>query len=235
MSEVFSTSEVKKAYTRSDFDTAIADPAFQKLHPNYDQKDTLHPSELTADLIEAVTNRILSLKLVERFTEIDRIRFQFREDIPGIGTLEYIGGGESKLSFLLTTEKGQVVVSLTGYDGEIGIQVPEDPHIYLAKKMPAKLRTFYSDLRTYIILPVLIGGDAYYGIMFQEYGQKPATLSPITSRIDQLRVRRYISNYAGNHSYPKFRIEKEIGHPRHHFLIKGRVVFIDVEVVFDIN
>ncbi|MBN2016091.1 hypothetical protein JW766_04630 [Candidatus Dojkabacteria bacterium] len=233
MSEVPATEEVKKAYTRADLDQALASPAFQGLEPNYDQKDTLYSQELTVDVIEAVTDKILSLGLVERFREIDRDLFSFQEQIPRIGTLEYIGGGESKLSFLLSTRNGKVVVHLAGYDGSLGVQVPTDPKIYMAKEMLGKRRAFYSDLRTYMILPVSICGDAHYGIMFQEYGQRPARLTPLTSRVDQIRVRRYIHRYAEQEGYPGFKIEDEVRHSRHHFLINGRVVFIDVEIIFN--
>jgi hypothetical protein len=236
MSEVPATDEVMKTYKRADLKEVLESSDFQEMEPNYDQKETLHPRELSAEVIEAVTDKILSLELVKSFKENKRTHFSFRAEIPEIGTLESIGGGESKLSFLLTTQKGKVVVHVAGYDGNLGIQVPTDPKIYMAKGMIGKIRGFYSDLRTYLILPLSIGQEAHYGIMFQEYGRRPAHLASITSRVEELRVRRYVSRYAREKRYPAYEIQEgELRHPRHHFLIKGRVVFIDVEIIFDKN
>lgn len=238
MSEIPTTITFRKEYTREELEDALSSHRFGQMRPNYDQEGALHPSSLNAEMITPIVDAILRQDIFDEYLRHCEPSKKFRIELPNIGTLESIGGGESKLVFKLTTNEGKrMAVSIIGYRTRLGIQVPEDPRIYMTDKSPTRISMFYSDLRTYLILPVSYEAEEskpFYGIAFQEYADyslRRAVLAPASATLAGRRVEGYIRRYMRRHGYPKYEIlGKEYKAHRHRFLIKGRVVVIDTRI-----
>jgi hypothetical protein len=229
---------VVKNYTSKELRNALGSERFQTMQPNYNRPEALLPKDLDETLVNEVVEAVATPKLVAarhdfRFDADEELK-DWHQELPGGGELSYLGAGEMRFMFRLTKDGKEMAVGLTkNYLNETGLQVPEDSRLTLDRNSAAGKLMTYSDLRTYLVLPVAQADRPYYGVVFQEYAPYSPLktgLSPISSKIAEGRARRHIKEYCREQGCKLRKISDDIGAKKHHFLVNGEIAIIDAPV-----
>lgn len=187
--------ESKRGYKSEDLTNIVEGQIWQNLEPNYPSPDALLPRELTAEQIQALFDAVADSSMLTDHAR-DNNKFSFdNKDIPGLGTLRKFGSGGSKAVYELVTTIGKkLIVSMTTADPKEGITIPVDPK--LVKKKSSDLRQNdweYSDLHTYLILPVNEKGAV---VQLQEHGGHNNTLDRLGFRDKTIALTLNLKNRA---------------------------------------
>jgi hypothetical protein len=205
-----------RKFNQEQLKAIIESVQWQELRPNFPSEQALLPKDISLDQLD---------QLISAF---DDINFSRREDfhvaktfeqkaIEGFGDLTFLGSGELKYGYLLTTNKGKkmVVIVYPGYN--LNLQVPEDERIYKAcsaegREKPCTL-AYYSDFRTYLSIPVEINGEKI-GLYLQEYGGKP--MPGVYDRLIHEK-KEAITDYSKARGYSI--VDPDFGKPDHYFMV----------------
>lgn len=101
---------------------------------------------------------------------------------------------------------------------------------------PDRKRLIYSDLRTYLIIPVGYGESDARGIIFQEYlpqSSLKVTLAPFSATLAERSAKRYIESYSGKRGCSVRHMAGDFGDARHRFLVDRQIALTDVS--FEVN
>ncbi|HZM64438.1 MAG TPA: hypothetical protein VFB59_04865 [Candidatus Saccharimonadales bacterium] len=170
------SAEVGRAYTFADLEAVTSGETWANLTPNLPTAGDLLPRDLQAEAIETIVDTLLidegiATGMRQQISEMDEIApnaFDHTE-IAGVGTLDKVSFGESKICYALTAGNGlKMAVLLRLYGPYSGIQLPKDPRLSVTRATELRALWEYSDLRAYLHLP-LHGG---YGISLQELGEQ---------------------------------------------------------------
>lgn len=234
LEETPSTEQPRKLYQKDDLQSVVESHAWQNLAPNFKDARALHPRDLDVLAIERIVNHFLeNSELLDRVYEHEQLPYSF--EIPDAGEISFVGKGEQKVVFEFTSIDGKslAIILSSGYNFE-GVEVPGDPRIHkVFQKLTADGEVIsyeYSDLRTYLSLPV--GYRRYpIGIHFQEFAHHKFLRSSFLARrgsigIAQRRVRRYIEKRG-------FQVAdlNELEKNRHFLVLDGlarRIAVIDI-------
>jgi len=187
---------------KPDLATLLSSEKWQQLTPNFVKHDALLPKDMNTALIESVIGTLSSPDIIRRFQRRDPITEPLT--ITDIGILELLGVGDSKQVFRLTTQANKHLAILVDRGYALGVVLPEDKRIYdraelATEERPAKISTVYatySDLRTYLSVPLTITPERYGGVYFQEYGGQhhlSRLAMPFTHPKEERGVRSYVS------------------------------------------
>lgn len=213
--------EVTPILEPEDFQQVIEHPSWKDISPNFPSSFALLPKFFTKLRIN---------RLIEAFahgsplTRLDPTDMDYKPEleVDDLGKLTFIGRGESKWCYLLTAEdQKKVAVHIGGADAQF--RIPSDPRIHVVSKNMGKYGLSYSDLRTYLCLPVNLNSNDYKGpisMMFQEWGGEISLDNPKDQRIKRgtERVIHYLLERG--HSVHPITLQ-ELSHPRHYLLNQG--------------
>jgi hypothetical protein len=188
-SRVECPNQIVRPYSYEDLEAVFGSEQWKCLVPNYPERNgVIHPKLISADFCERVVDGVTGSRSFVNFCNNIHCLGEVIE-IPDYETLYQTKRGESKLFYEMQSIQGDslAVLVLSGYN--LGIQVPEDPHIYrrYVKFPDDGFGWEYNDLRTYLILPVEFGACSV-GICFQEFGgYKPAGV--VGRKVTEAKVR----------------------------------------------
>lgn len=224
----------------------IGSDKWQHLTPNYPSPTALLPKELHVEQIEQLVNSIANPTTMKTLREGDieqeAKKARDRIEIPGIGVLEKLIPGEAGIPYVLTVDSGKkLMLKLEYYSPSLGVQSPEDPKMYKrANEGGGEVLWQYSDLRTYLMIPV---EGTKYAVKFQEYGGENNTKDHFRygksllalPRISHTR-KRAKQDIRSRGFDPSHRITQgELNKPKHYLFNRGvdhAPAVIDIPVVF---
>lgn len=185
----------------------LGSEAWKNLTPNYSYIDHLLPQDIPQNQLENLINAF-----ADGVLRIDyRNQGPRPKDIEGLGTLSFLGGGETKNGYLLTTASGQKMAVLyyrgnTNYNNKPFI--PDDPRIRVSEQYPDKNnpeekpmhKAEYSDFRTYLNIPLSFDGNKAGALILQEYGGSTYPKSLLTRTAEQ-KAKQRIIEYVTDRGY----------------------------------
>lgn len=210
-------SELSRKYDPENLYSMLNTSRWQGLSPNYQSPRAMLPKELSTEDVEEIVDVVISEEAL-RSTENRHIQFTFRREIPNLGSIEAFGRGESNVVYLLTNMAGRNMVVKFGDYGvglKVGLQIPQDRRIYQSREGIGKNLWYYSDLKTYLCLPITPDS---YGVIFQEYGGRNNSTG-ILNAFAARRARQYIKS-SERQMILSVR-EGELKHPRHFLYNRG--------------
>jgi hypothetical protein len=221
----FLTRSARPLFDSSSLESILQHPSWQEVNPNYPLASALIPKDLTAKDLSLI---IEALGEGSPLTKVENSpNFQcpkvFLEN--GLSLALYRIGG-SKWCYLLTDESGKkMAIHLGGYSTVKPF--PEDPRISLVNPGLGKSFYSFSDLRTYLVLPVYITTEeveAPSSLAIQEWGGEKSLqeenpwLKDLRQQLAAARAKAYIRTRG-------YRInsetESELRHLRHYLLNRG--------------
>lgn len=236
------TETAPTAYTPEALRAVIDNEKWRSLGPNlYSPGHDLLPQELSADQVDTLVATILK-EINFTDTYVEKNAEQIAEEVSRepinlgeIGVLTFVGGGEAKICYCLERDGRKMALLFQGYKSDIGIQIPDDPHLTKVNEVPAQRVWEYSDLRTYAMLP--LAHDR--AIKLQEFGEPPnnsymSVLNSLTGVIARRAATSYIAQHLPNTQLgPGTNTSNELRQPDHLLNKPGhkRSVIIDVPVV----
>jgi len=206
--------------------------------PNYPDKRAFDPILLTDILVKQVITYILTNDFILEAFLNKRNLFKTETQMSGGYKIRYLGHGETKHVFLLTTSQGfRLAFGIMSYDAQnLGLQVPNDPKIFKLKKILGGFTYIFSDARTYLLLPICINDDPQFCMFFQEYIPQNLLkqfLAPISKGLHLIKMRTHIKRFAEQIKAEKITISDEYKHKRHWTIFHKKPAVIDV--VFNVQ
>lgn len=235
----YNTGEMASLYDPADFENIVTSELWQNLSPNAPSPNDLLPKELNAAQLAMIGNTFL-----EPSFATDPGLWSGLGDLPadreiaGVGALEKVGSGETKACYRLTTEQGKkMAVLLMNYGNTLGLYTPEDPKLSQVSESPTRRLWEYSDLRTYLYIPL---GDGRT-VKLQEFGEEEFTSGQsMTPGLLWIAGRRALKNIASRQkSFIQLdtHTKPELSHARHYLRKDGQFmpVVIDLPVVEQVD
>lgn len=166
--------EGRRLYTPHDLERALNSPLWRHMAPNLPVQNDLEPATLDAAQIEDLVTAMLHPYIGGASPGLKEGAAAW-DAAPQVlnaagGQLEKVGRGDSRACYKYTDHQGQsMAVILGGYQGSLGLDVPSLRHLTALGHGSTESLWSYSDLRTYLVLPV----DYYRAVFLQEWGGAP--------------------------------------------------------------
>lgn len=240
MGELGHPGELGRGYTIGQLEEVLAGPAWAGLTANAPTAEDVVPQALTAEDIGRLADSMLDPGIVGPVADGEQNQNDWAHAprsiaIPGLGDLKRVGYGESRICYKLITNEGRALAVLLGaYSATEGLHVPEDLRLTpVAQNLIEKVLT-YSDLRTYMCLPL---SDGYNAVFLQEFGghHRPTggwsrLFAGASMAAARRRMQEYVADLPGGHVTVG---GGELVHDRHYLFKPGQpgAALIDVPVI----
>jgi len=228
----------QRAYSHVELERAMHANAWLEAQPNRPHPQDLPPQFFSIEGVERVVEAMLD-PAISRVLSSGRNSQQAWNEAPKtlqpgpqLGTLTKVAHGETRVCYRLDHELGKMAVLFGMYDAEVGVQTPADHRMTLLSRSTSRRLWTYSDLRTYLVLPV----GRYTGVFFQEWGGDThpsgapgALLAGVGRRLAMANAQR---NLAGIDNTMAALTKLELRERRHALYKPGNIVpaIIDVPV-----
>ncbi len=229
----FPQKEVSRQIDLQSTTDIVSSAEWNALNPNFPSEKALLPRDLQTDQVTALIAAVADEDILSA-TSWERAKIAFDEkEIPHVGKLEKIGGGEGKVCYALTTSDGkEMAVLIRGYAASLGSLVPEDPRMIKIKETTDASMWEYSDLRTYALFPA----TQTLAVQLQEFGGRNVTqdLGYASTRGDVDYARGKARAYVAAKGSRFTMDQQELSHPRHALFNQGEIrppAIIDIPVI----
>jgi hypothetical protein len=226
--------DIQRGYTSEQLDAVWDTTAWLMAEPNRPHTDDYRHRDLGPPGVEKLVEAMLDPAITAPVAG-GRQRQDLWEgapeamEIPSMGTLRKVGFGESSICYAYEHGGKKMAVLFGAYNGEIGLQVPEDPHLTLVNENINRKLWTYSDLRTYLVLPI----GRYNAVTLQEYGGTPTPPRGFLAGIGRAAARANAHRRLGHidKTRPDL-IETEMAKHRHYLYKPGHALpaLIDIPV-----
>jgi hypothetical protein len=137
---------------------------------------------------------------------------------PEMGTLRKVGYGESSICYEYEHGGRKMAVLFGAYNGDLGLQVPQNPRLTLVNQNVNRNLWRYSDATTYIVLPI----GRYNAVTLQEFAGTTTPPRSFLAGIGRAAARANVHRRLGDidKTRPDL-IETEMAKPRHYLYKPG--------------
>lgn len=199
----------------------VAHPIWKQRLPEFPSHESLMLSHLSNQQIIAIIEALGKdsvLTTIPNTNNFEKPKLQLNQDL----NLAFHNRGESRWCYLLKDEqKRKMAILLGGYNFD---QVfPQDPKLVTVTKRFDTATMSYSDLNTYLCLPIILGTGEFSvpsTLTLQEWGGTKSLTDPDDPRVETTseRVRNAIIS---RNCTTTPNTEYELKHPRHYLLNQG--------------
>lgn len=188
------------------------------LLPNYESSNALLPKDIEAKQIQEIASAISTKEILDANPWDRKTLAEKHFELSDGSTLDFVGGGEAKVCYVLEKNGKKMAVLISGYQEDLGVTIPSDPKLSVIKRTTGDELCEYSDLRRYISFPV----SPTVAVVLQEYGgnaNSKAERNYKTASLTAAVARRRANRYIKDRGYTCDSIE--LRHDRHYLYNNG--------------